>query len=202
MASPLSHTHEEVEVLTDVYLHHPVRQRSVAQNIHPTRIRATGLYMDDAEYGNHNTFCVLFTMTSRLGRNGCFVLSERMSFAIADATGDVLSLLSTWSLNTSLMPGLRVCTRHFGTTGHRTMSNPASIEQGVPSGSCFLSRRSGPTGQRCVPRVASAHGITTCTRAQSATRLSGYWGTWLALLATVVFGKIGLKRIAAWRFLV
>ena len=143
-----------------------------------------------------------FTMTSRLGRNGCFVLSERMSFAIADATGDVLSLLYTWSLNTSLMPGLRVCTRHFGTTGHRTMSNPASIKQGLPSGSCFLSRRSGPTGQHCVPHVASAHGLTTCTRAQSATRLSGYWGKWLALLATVVFGKIGLKRIAAWRFLV
>ena len=60
MASPLSHTHEEVEVLTDVYLQHPVRQRSVAQNIHPTRIRATGLYMDDAEYGNHNTFCGFF----------------------------------------------------------------------------------------------------------------------------------------------
>ena len=191
MASPLSHTHEEVEVLTDAYLQHPVRQRSVAQNIHPARIGANVLYMDDAEYGNHNTFCgFLFTVTLRLGRNGCFVLSERMSFAIADATGDVLSLLYTWSLNTSLTPGLRVCTRHFGTTGHRTMRNPASTEQGVPSGSCFLSRRSGPTGQRCVPRVASAHGVTTCARAQSATRLSGYWGKLWRYLRRWFWGRL------------
>ena len=95
MASPLIHTHEEVEILNDVYLQHPVRQRSVANNIDRTRIRACGLYMDDVEYGNHNTFSVFFTTTFPLGRNGCVVLFGRMSFAIADATGDVLILLCT-----------------------------------------------------------------------------------------------------------
>ena len=79
MASPLNHTREEVEILTDVYLQHPVRQRSVANNIDRARIRACRLYMGDVEYGI-TTRSVFFYNDSSTGQKwlSCLIRMDEL----------------------------------------------------------------------------------------------------------------------------